>query len=262
MNGVIIMFEKKQYPILEFDSCRDACIEPSNLIKDIDIPEYCVISFFRDVIEMKNNNGELKQITHLHCETLDIPVYETMHNGKRVALVLGFLGAAGSAAILEELIAFGCRKFIVCGGAGVLQKDITVGHLIIPTSAVRDEGVSYHYIEPSREVECNQQVVEVIEREFEKYGIKYIKAKTWTTDAFYRETKEKVSLRVSEGCATVEMEAAAFFAVSKFRNVLLGQILYGGDDLSGEEWDRRSWNSRNDIRENLVDLSIKICLEL
>jgi len=58
------------------------------------------------------------------------------------------------------------------------------------------------------------------------------------------------------------MEAAAFFAVSKFRNVLLGQILYGGDDLSGEEWDRRSWNSRNDIRKNLVDLSIKICLEL
>jgi uridine phosphorylase len=262
MDGVIIMFEKKQYPILEFDSCRDAYIEPSNLIKVIDIPEYCVISFFRDVIEMKNTNGQLKQIANLHCETLDIPVYETMYNGKRVALVLGFLGAAGSAAILEELIAFGCRKFIVCGGAGVLQKDITVGHLIIPTSAVRDEGVSYHYIEPSREVECNQQAVEVIEKEFKKYGIKYIKAKTWTTDAFYRETKEKVSLRVSEGCATVEMEAAAFFAVSKFRNVILGQILYGGDDLSGEEWDRRSWNSRNDIRENLVDLSIKICLEL
>lgn len=254
------MFEKKQYPILEFDSCRSAYIEASNLIKPIDIPECCVISFFRDIIEMKKNNGQLKQVANIHSETLDIPVYETKYNGKRVALVLGFLGAAGSAGLLEELIAFGCRKFIVCGGAGVLQKNIAVGHLIIPTSAVRDEGVSYHYIEPSREIDCNKDTVEAIEREFKKEGIKYLKAKTWTTDSFYRETKDKVALRISEGCVTVEMEAAAFFAVAKFRNVKLGQILYGGDDLSGEKWDGRSWNNRKDIRENLVDLSLKICL--
>lgn len=257
-----MMFKKRQYPILEFDSCRSAYIEPSKLIKPVDIPEFCVISFFRDVIQMMNNNGKLKQVANIHSETLDIPVYETMYNGKRVALVLGFIGAAGAAASLEELIALGCRKFIVCGGAGVLQKDIEVGHLIIPTSAVRDEGVSYHYMEPSREVECNQETVEIIEREFKKDGIKYIKAKTWTTDAFYRETKEKVLLRISEGCVTVEMEAAAFFAVAKFRNVVLGQILYGGDDLSGEEWDGRKWNNKKDVRENLIELSMKICLEL
>jgi len=262
MRRVVLMLEKKQFPILEFDSCRRAYIEPSNLIKPIDIPKCCVISFFRDIIEMKNNIGQLKHVVNIHSETMDIPVYETMYNGKRVALVLGFLGSAGSAGLLEELIAFGCRKFIVCGGAGVLQKDIAVGHLIIPTSAVRDEGVSYHYIEPSREIECNQAIVEVIEREFKKDGIKYLKAKTWTTDAFYRETKEKVSLRISEGCVTVEMEAAAFFAVAKYRNVALGQILYGGDDLSGDEWDERKWTTRKDIRENLVDLSIKICAEL
>ncbi|MBU3191868.1 nucleoside phosphorylase [Clostridium bowmanii] len=256
------MLEQRQYPILEFDSCSSAVIEPLNFIKSIDMAECCVISFFRDIIEMKNNNGQLKQVETIHSETLDIPIYETMYNGKRVALVLGFLGSAGSAALLEELIAFGCKKFIVCGGAGVLQKDIAVGHLIIPTSAVRDEGVSYHYIEPSREVECNKEIVEVIEREFNKDGIKYLKAKTWTTDALYRETKEKVSLRISEGCVTVEMEAAAFFAVAKFRNVALGQILYCGDDLSGDEWDERLWNGRKDIRENLVDLSIKICSKL
>lgn len=262
MTGVVMMFEKRQYPILEFDSCRSAYIEPSKLIKPVDISKCCVISFFRDVIQMMNNTGQLKQVANIHSETLDIPVYETMYNGKRVALVLGFLGAAGAAAALEELIALGCRKFIVCGGAGALQKDIGVGHLIIPTSAVRDEGVSYHYMEPSREVECNQDAVKIIEREFKKDSIKYIKAKTWTTDAFYRETKEKISLRISEGCVTVEMEAAAFFAVAKFRNVVLGQILYGGDDLSGEEWDGRKWSSRKDIRENLVELSMKICLEL
>ena len=58
------------------------------------------------------------------------------------------------------------------------------------------------------------------------------------------------------------LEAAAFFAVAKFRNVKLGQILYGGDDLSAAAWDNRKWHSRAEIRKNLVEISIRICLSL
>lgn len=156
----------------------------------------------------------------------------------------------------------GFKKFIVCGAAGVLQKGIQVGHLIVPSSAVRDEGVSYHYVEPSREIECNQHALKTIVKLLEKEKIPYIEAKTWTTDAFYRETEDKIALRVSEGCVTVEMEAAAFFAVSQFRGVILGQILFGGDDLSGVEWDSRRWVNRDEIRRGLVELSFKTCLQL
>jgi uridine phosphorylase len=254
--------EKKAFPILEFDNSSFALIELSNFIKPIEGFECCVITFFRDVIEKMKLEGKLRQVACMHCETTDIPIYETTYEGKKVHITLGYLGAAGSAGFLEELIAYGFTKFIVCGGAGVLQKDIAVGHLIIPTSAVRDEGVSYHYIEPSREVESNKEVLEIIEDDFNKHKISYIKAKTWTTDSSYRETKEKVALRKSEGCVTVEMEAAAFFAVSKFRNVKLGQVLYGGDDISGVEWDSRSWQSRKEIRENLVQISLRICSKL
>lgn len=256
------MLKKREYPILEFDTCKKSFTEPSELIKPIDIPECCLITFFREVVEKKYENGELKLIAELKSETLTIPVYETIYEGKRVALTLGFVGAAASAAVFEELIAFGTKKFIVCGGAGVLQKDIAVGNIVLPIAAIRDEGLSYHYLEPSREVEANKHAIQVIENEFINDGIKYIKAKTWTTDAIYRETRDKIALRVSEGCVTVEMEAAAFFAVAQFREVILGQILYGGDDLSGEAWDLRNWNSRKDTRENLVDLSMKICLKL
>ncbi len=86
--------------------------------------------------------------------------------------------------------------------------------------------------------------------------------KTWTTDAFYRETPGKVALRKQEGCLTVEMEAAAFFAVADFRDVTFGQILYGGDDVSGETWDSRRWNERTSVREKLFWLAAEACLEL
>ena len=60
----------------------------------------------------------------------------------------------------------------------------------------------------------------------------------------------------------VEMECSAFFAVAQFRNVTLGQILYGGDDLSGNEWDERNWVDRKDIRESIFKLAVECCLEL
>ena len=254
--------KKEKYPILEFDDAQFAKIEPSFSHKKTEGYEYCVITFFREVLENMEKKGLIKVVKLLNCETMDVPIYEMDYMGKKVYLSLGYVGAAGSAAFLEELIASGFNKFIVCGGAGVLRKDIAVGHLIIPISAIRDEGVSYHYLAPAREIECNPEVVGKIEEELKKCRIAYIKAKTWTTDSFYRETQKKIELRKSEGCVTVEMEAAAFFAVAKFRNVKLGQILYGGDDLSAVAWDSRKWQSRAEIRENLVEISTRICLAL
>jgi Uridine phosphorylase len=247
---------------LKFDIDSKAKINPSNLTAKTDVPECCVITFFGDVINEMLQSNQLKQIATFYSCTINLPVYETIYNSKPVGLVQGFLGAAGSAALLEELIVMGFKKFIVCGAAGVLQKNIQVGHLVLPYSAVRDEGVSYHYIEPSREVECNKHAIKTIEEFLKNENIPFIKAKTWTTDAFYRETENKIALRVSEGCVTVEMEAAAFFAVSTFRNVVLGQLLFGGDDLSGVEWDARRWSSREEIRRSLVQLSLKACLKL
>jgi uridine phosphorylase len=68
--------------------------------------------------------------------------------------------------------------------------------------------------------------------------------------------------RRAEGCLTVEMEAAALFAVAKFRNVHLGQILYGGDNLDADEWDSRGWAHRSDVRKKLVKLAARASLAI
>ncbi len=256
------MIENQKYPILEFDTSETSVINPQDIFKPINIPEYCVITFFKDVIGEYVKENKVTRVASLNCETVDLPLYETEVSGKKICLVQGFLGAAGAAGFLEEMIALGIKKLIVCGGAGVLKKDIAAGHIILPDSAIRDEGLSYHYIKPGREIFADEHAVAIIEQEFNERNIDYIKGKTWTTDAFYRETKDKVALRVSDGCLCVEMEASAFMAVAQFRKVTLGQILYGGDDVSGDEWDSRKWQSRCDIRRSLVELSMEICLKL
>jgi uridine phosphorylase len=253
---------RRDYPILEFDPTREAIIEPGKLIEPIDIPERCVICFFQDVITGLVESGRAKHVIDAHSEIGRHPLYEIDVDGQRLAFFHPGVGAPLAAGLLEEVIARGCRTFIACGGAGVLNSEIAVGHIVVPIAAVRDEGVSYHYLPPAREVHPFPEAVAAIERVLERHKLSYVVGKTWTTDAFYRETPDKVRLRREEGCLTVEMEAAAFFAVARFRNVRLAQMLYGGDDLGGEAWDHRDWVNRGSVREKLFWLAAEACLEL
>ncbi|MBI3242644.1 MAG: nucleoside phosphorylase [Chloroflexi bacterium] len=250
------------YPILEFDPSPNAILEPHLIHDKIAIPERCVVCFFADVFETLRANGKLKVIATQRSEIGDNPIYELDLDGRRLAAFHPGVGAPLAAAFLDEVIALGCRKFIACGGAGVLNREIAVGHLVVPTSAVRDEGTSYHYLPPSREVSVSPEGVVAIEAALKADGIDYIVGKTWTTDAIYRETPDKVKLRKEEGCLTVEMEAAAFFAVAQFRGVTFAQILYGGDNLDSEQWDSRHWDKRTSIREKLFWLAAEACLRL
>ena len=186
-----------------------------------------------------------------------------MHwGGQRLALYHPGVGAPLAAGLLEESIALGCRRFIACGGAGVLDRAIALGHLVVPTSAVRDEGTSYHYLPPDREVGPSAEALTALEAVLERRGCAYLRGKTWTTDALYRETAAKVRRRREEGCLVVEMEAAALFAVARFRGVILAQVLYGGDDVSGAEWDSRHWDQSLTVREQVFWLAAEACLAL
>ncbi|HQE93032.1 MAG TPA: nucleoside phosphorylase [Anaerolineae bacterium] len=253
---------RQDYPILEFDPTREAIIEPGKLIAPIDIPEHCVICFFQDVLSGLVNSGRATHVVDGRSEMGRHPLYEMEVDGQRLAFFHPGVGAPLAAGLLEEVIARGCRTFIVCGGAGVLNSAIAVGHIVVPVAAVRDEGISYHYLPPAREVPPSPEAVEAIERVLERHRLPYAVGKTWTTDAFYRETPDKVRLRREEGCLTVEMEAAAFFAVARFRHVCLAQMLYGGDDLGGAAWDHRDWVSRGSVRAKLFWLAAEACLEL
>lgn len=253
---------RQDYPILEFDPSTDAVIEPARVIEAIDAPEHCVFCFFRDVIQQLVKEGRAHQIAMHGSEVGEHPLYEIDLNGKRLAVMHPGVGAPFAAALLEEVIARGCRKFAACGGAGVLDRDICVGHIVVPSSAVRDEGTSYHYLPPTREVAASLEGIAAIEQVLTKHNCDYVVGKTWTTDAFYRETPAKVQLRREEGCLTVEMEAAAFFAVAQFRNVPFAQMLYAGDDVSGADWDSRRWQERDSVRESLFWLAAEACLLL
>ncbi len=230
---------RQTYPILEFDPERDAIIDPVKLIQPHpEMPEHGVITFFQDVLEDLVAQGFAVEIASLKSEMGAHPVYVHHEQGRRVALFHPGVGAPLAAGLLEEVIALGCRKLIACGGAGVLDREIAAGHLVVPTSAVRDEGTSYHYLPPGREATPSAAGVAAIEATLGRRHVPYVLAKTWTTDGIYRETRGKMALRCRGLRHRGDGGRGVVRAVAVPRRAL-AQVLYGGDNLDADEWDSR-----------------------
>lgn len=152
------MIAKNQYPICEFDTNKNPIIRPTSFLTK-KLPKKCVITYLRRELERFAEENKLPVIGYLKSEVFDIPIYEYVTDTERLCITMALCGGPGAAVALEELYAMGCETFIVCGGAGALTNDSKVGEIIVPVSAVRDEGTSYHYLEPSREIECHKETV-------------------------------------------------------------------------------------------------------
>jgi uridine phosphorylase len=166
------------HPILEFDPSPEALIEPSKIIQARDLPEHCVICFFSEVIDKVIAGHNAQVAVKNHWEDGPHNIYEISYRDKRLAFFHPGVVAPIAAGLLEEAIAFGCRKFIACGGCGVLEKDIAVGHLIVVSGAIRDEGVSYHYLPPGREVIASDEGVNALVNTMNERGLPYRVGKT------------------------------------------------------------------------------------
>ena len=228
------MAEAPDAPILEFDPDPNAVVEPHAVVAaGADRPERAVLCFFSQVLDRLEREKapvlfELEAAHGVH------PVFGFDVDGEQIAVFHPGVGAALAGGFFEESIAHGCSRFIAVGTAGGLVPDLTIGHLIVPTFAVRDEGTSYHYLPPSRSVEPTPEAAEALMATLKRRDVPFVTGGTWSTDGFYRETRRKVERRVAEGCLTVEMEAAALFAIARFRGVPIAQLLTTSDDLSGE----------------------------
>lgn len=134
------------------------------------------------ISELSNGNGR-------------IPVYKIHFEGKDIAFFLSRVGALACTVAYEEILAKGLEKLVMCGTCGVLKKEIDDLSIIIPTSAIRDEGTSYHYMPSSPEIKVNDKYIDTFKELLQKHNYSFIEGKVWTTEAPYRETKNKVLLQ-------------------------------------------------------------------
>ncbi len=164
-------------------------------------------------------------------------LYALKKTGGRVAVMTNFGGGSPIVAELaEEFIAMGARRLLLMTWGGGLQTDLKAGDVVVCSQAVRDEGASYHYLPPARYVQPDSELTACLVSTLLRQSIVPVQGPTWTTDAPYRETLAEVQTYQAEGVQTVEMEAAALFAVGQARHVQTGAAVVVMDSLATYQW--------------------------
>lgn len=234
----------------EFDENKSAVINPQDCVQPVaGFPQVVVSCFAHTTFERLVEAVHAKSIDSVHIAHMEIPVYEAEYKGRRIALAQSCVGAPATCAILEDLFAKGAEKAVIFGTCGVLDKSIADCSVIIPDAAMRDEGTSFHYAPPSDEIEVNKQYGKDFEALLKEIGCSYTRGKVWTTDAAYRETRDKVNRRKASGCICVDMECSAVAALCNFRGKEALHFFYAADNLDGESWDKRSLGNEENLLE-------------
>lgn len=249
----------------EFDPNKDAVINPEMLVNKIeDFPDVTVSCFSKKLFNNVLSFFDPKQITEVHSAVGLTPVYEVVYQGERFAFYQSYVGEPKCIGDYEDIMAMGSKCLILLGNCGVLDRTIEDCGIIIPTKAIRDEGASYHYAPPSDTIDVNKKYTHLFKEVLNQFGYPYVEGTTWTTDACYRETREKVQRRKAQGAICVEMECAGMQALCDFRGSDFFQFFYAGDNLDHSSWQPRSLSgeSRLDDKSKIALLAFELGLKI
>ncbi len=241
-------------PILEYDpDPRDPITDALLAKPGVRLPERAVLTFLGKVPRRwAETNGYVVADT-VDMVTGRVPVWVGRHQDREIALVEAPVGAPPAVIVLEFLLMRGVRTVVGVGSCGGLVH-FEEGQFVLPARALRDEGTSYHYQPASRWVDTDAGVRAACKAVIEDAGLTHTECPTWTTDAFFRETRALIAARTAEGCQVVDMECAALAACAAFRGARFAQLFYTADTLVDGEHDARSWGMS--AREVALELAL------
>lgn len=243
MNETIALLEHT------YDEGRNAMSRPLLANDGGNLPERCLLSFMGDALARFADEVGCTVLANHHSEVKDFPIYGTEVNGVEVCLMQAPVGAPAAAIVADLLIASGVHSLVACGGCGVIRP-IESGRILVPTHALRDEGTSFHYLEPSREVALDPRAVTRVMETLDDLGLRHDTCRVWTCDGFFRETPGIVRKRREQGYTTVDMECAALAAVAQAYDAQFAQLFYSGDTLADpDNHDERGWIENHDARD-------------
>ena len=232
--------------------------------KNIKLPKVAVGVFSKYLFVDVVKKFSTLEVGHLSTANMENNVYILRYKDVELTFFMAGVGGPVIAAGIEELHAQGVEKIIIFGNCGVLDSKIEDCSIIIPTKGYREEGTSSHYVPESDTIDMNPKYIEEFIDVLNEYNFDYTKGYTWTTDAIYRETPEKINYFKEKGVACVEMEGTVIAAVCKRLNMDYFTFYYAGDNLDAAEWDERSLRglSNFDKKTKVMTLALELAHKL
>lgn len=244
----------KEIVLGEYDGSAEI-ISPEFEKLDLQLPKKAVFAFLGEKrIERFALSKGGEKIGAFISLTKKFPLWKIKTGNEEICMLQAPAGAPAAVLLLERLYAYGVDKVVALGCCGALEQ-FSENVFFVVRKALRDEGTSYHYLPPARFVTLDEETARVLENVLYENHIPAESCVTWSTDGFFRETKEKVQARRSEGCRVVDMECAALAACAEYRGKIFGQILFTADTLYDLSHEQRNWGVKS--RDKALLMGVK-----
>lgn len=261
--SVIIMYYNKYYKRginMIIDSFDDGLgmLSPECFYEKADFKaDICICFFSHHVKEYIIEKYNPKVYTNLKGANGTFPVYRIERNKENIIFMMLYVGPTSAELLPDLAYVFGVKHFIIFGSCGCLKKEYSK-HFIIPTSSYRDEGMSYHYVEPKDYIEIKNH--DLVEEAFKETSHDYVKGKVWTTSSIYRETPIQIKKHLNDGCVAVDMEAASMQAVADFYKLNYYTFFFSGDIVASDIWERGrlGGDQEKNVQIPSLDIAFKI----
>jgi uridine phosphorylase len=189
------------------------------------VPEICVLDFDGDLTDWLVRNGKAVPFEPWACFHTKMYVLET--SGARCGIIARTIGGPYAVLIAEQLRVSGARLILALTSAGRVSASLPLPSFVVVTSAVRDEGTSFHYLPPADKVDCPTPITDLLTDEVKRLNSSIVvEGSVWTTDAPYRETDAQLRRHAASGVLAVEMQAASLFAFAKARKANVGILAH------------------------------------
>ncbi len=238
---------KKSLPLFNHDLDSPTAFSPESLISAVRadrclkpnlVPPVCILEFDGDLTDWLISMGMAKPCKSWACFHTTMVTLEV--DGFACGIVSRAIGGSFAVLIAEQMRVSGAKVILGLTSAGRVSPSMPLPGLVVATRAIRDEGTSYHYLEPAEMVDAPPEVALLLESELKALPIPVLSGTVWTTDAPYRETERQLSEHAKAGVLAVEMQTASLLAFAKARKFPVGIVAYvtNGVGQTGEPFDK------------------------
>ena len=211
---------------------------------DLQLPPKAIFAFLGEkrIARFAEEQGG-QEIGHFISITKNFPLYQLPTESGPILLMQAPVGAPAAVLMEERLYAYGVETILAIGCCGALT-DLPENTFLLVEKAYREEGTSFHYLPPEPFISLDEMPLQQLDRYFQDKNLPSLRCTTWTSDGFFRETKEKIRERKAAGCQVVDMECSALAACARFRKKTFAQILFTADTLTHMTHDQRNWGQQ------------------
>jgi uridine phosphorylase len=208
-------------------------VRVSRNLPEVPVPAICVLDFDGDLTDWLVSQTKAVRFEPWAC--FHTSMFGLEVDGARCGIIPRTIGGPYAVLVAEQLRAAGAHLILGLTSAGRVLPSLPLPSLIAVTSAVRDEGTSFHYLPPARTVSCPTAINGLFEEELSRLGLNVFQGAAWTTDAPYRETRRQFQRYAAEHVLVVEMQAASLFAFGAAHNANVGVIAHVTNALEHSE---------------------------